>query len=188
MIWLVFGLLLFHGLHSLRMFAPAWRDAKYAEFGEAKWKGIYSLFSLIALVLVIWGYSQARFNTSILYDPPAWGVHPAIALMLAAFVLMTFNMRSSRFRSVTHHPFLTAIILWSIAHLLVNGDTASVLLFGSFLVWAIANYHFVRKRGDGLPPVQPLVQDMAAIVFGIVLWAVFLWKAHEWLFGVSPIA
>ncbi|MGB7286346.1 MAG: NnrU family protein [Salaquimonas sp.] len=188
MLWLVAGLIMFHGLHSVRMIAPDWREAQIASMGEGKWKGLYSLLSIVALVLLIYGYSVARQSFTLVYFPPTWGLHPALVLMLLAFVLMTFNMRSSRFRRIVHHPFLAAIVLWSVAHLLVNGDLASVLLFGSFLVWAICNWYVATNRKDPLPPVAPLFHDVAAIIFGIALWVLFIWGAHEWLFGVSPIA
>jgi len=188
MVWLILGLILFHGIHSLRMIAPDWRNAQYEAMGENKWKSVYSLVSIIALVILVYGYSQARLEAGFIYIPPQWGALVAIVLMAFAFILMTFNVRSSRFRKITKHPFLMAIILWSIAHLLANGDTASVLLFGTFLVWAIANYLFVSRRGDPLPPVAPLWQDLAAIIFGLILWVVFITFGHEWLFGVAPIA
>ena len=187
MIWLIAGLLIFHGIHSLRMIAPGWRDAQVASMGEGKWKGLYSLVSLFALVLMIWGYSEARPYSDIVYVPPDWGRHLAWLIMLPAFILMTFNMRSSRLRALTHHPFLTAVILWSIAHLLANGDMASVLLFGSFLIWAVFTYRNAVLRNSDLPPVAPLAQDIGAIVAGILLWAVFMFWAHNWLFGVSPV-
>lgn len=187
MTWLIIGLILFHGLHSLRMIVPKWRDAKYAEMGESKWKGLYSLASLIALVMLIYGYSVARPDADIVYVRPDWGPTLAALLMLPAFILMTFNMRSSRLKFITHHPFLLAIILWSLAHLFANGDTASVLLFGSFIIWASFNFASVRKRTVALPPVKPILQDGLAIFGGIVLWAVFLFGLHEWLFGVAPI-
>ncbi len=187
MIWLIIGLVAFHGIHSLRMIAPGWRDARVAAMGEGPWKGAYSVVSLLSLLMIAWGYGQARPEADILYVTPSWGRHLAWMLMLPAFVLMTFNLRSSRFAGFTRHPFLTAIILWSIAHLLANGDWASVLLFGSFLVWAIIAYHNNVRRGGSLPTVAPLAQDMAAIVTGIVLWIVFFLWVHEFLFGVSPV-
>lgn len=188
MIFLVLGLLIFLGIHSTRIFALAWREEKISTMGENKWKSIYSIVSAISLVLIVYGYSQAWQTANVIYVPFEWGRSAAIVLMLIAFCLMPFNMRSSRLKKITHHPFLAAITLWCIAHLLANGDSASVVLFGFFLVWALFCWHAASKRKGELPPVAPLVQDLAAVGFGVVIWALFLFIAHEYLFGVAPIS
>ena len=188
MIWLLIGLFVFLGIHSVRMIAPDWREAKISTIGLGKWMCVYSLVSTASIVLIIWGYGKAWENNSVLYAPPDWGRHSAWMLMAMAFVLMTFNMRSSRLAPLIKHPFLLSVILWSVAHLLANGDVASVVLFGSFLVWALINRISVSKRGGTLPPVAPLFHDIAAVAVGLIIWALFIWKVHEWLFGVSPIA
>lgn len=189
MLWLVAGLILFHTLHSVRMVAPAWRDGKMASMGEGKWKGAYSLVSIIALVILIWGYSLARQDFNFVYAPPSWGLHLALLLMAASFVsLMIFNLPAGVLKPKLKHPMLLSIMLWSIAHLLVNGDMASFLLFGSFLGWAIINRVAVARRSDPLPAAGPIRNDIIAIVTGLGLWVLFIWVAHEWLFGVAPIA
>lgn len=184
---LIIGLIGFHGLHSLRMAAPNLRQKMVLKLGEGPWKGLYSLATLVFLALIIIGYGQAWPDAGQLWNVPSWGSHVAILLMLFAFILMPFNMRSSRFRFITHHPFLLSVILWSVAHLFANADSASVLLFGSFLVWAVINYISVRKRNNPLPPVAPLIADVIAIIAGIGLWVLFIVFAHAFLFGVSPI-
>ena len=183
---LILGLILFHGLHSIRMLAPEWRQARIDAMGEGPWKGIYSLATLLALVVIVFGYRSA--DPASLWAPPVWGRHLAILLILIAFVLMPFNLRSSRLAPITHHPFLLAMILWSGGHLLANGEARAVLLFGSFFVWAIWNLTQVRKRADPLPPRAPLWQDALAMMIGVAIWLLFLLIAHQWLFGVSPLA
>jgi len=188
MMLLVFGLIVFHALHSIRMVAPKWRAQRVKNMGENMWKGMYSLVTLAALVLIVFGYQQAKIDAVQIWSPPVWGRHLAIVLMLISFLLIPFNMRSSRLKSITHHPFLMAILLWSTAHLLANGDGPSVILFGSFFVWALWNWLNVRKRNGPLPQVPPLKQDLFATAIGIGMWLFFLVFAHKWLFGVSPIS
>lgn len=187
MIILVLGLFLFLGIHSVRMVAPQWRDKMLAERGEKFWKAIYSIVSIVGFVLIFWGYGLARSETYFIYQLPNWSKHITILLMFIAFTLLPFNMRSGRLAPMIKHPFLLAVILWSVGHLISNGDIASIVLFGSFLIWALTNRLSVGKRGGGPMPTAPLIQDVAAVLIGWVLWALFLFKFHAWLFGVSPI-
>lgn len=184
---LIIGLLGFHGLHSIRMVAPGFRQNMITKLGEGAWKGGYSLATLLFLVLIVMSFRNAQAQSDILWQLPTWGRHVAFLFMLGAFILIPFNMRSSRFRFITHHPFLLAIVLWSSAHLLVRSDTASVLLFGSFLVWALINWVSNKRRGGDMPPLAPLYIDLIAIAGGVIAWFLFFMFGHEFLFGVSPI-
>lgn len=190
MVLLVLGLAAFLGIHSVRMLAPAWREAQIARLGDGSWKGIYSLVSLVGLVLLIWGYARAQPLAPVLYVTPFWMAHLTTALMALSFVaLMVFNLRPGRLKPMLKHPMLVAVKIWAFAHLLVNGDLASVVLFGGFLAWAVWNRIDVGRRAA--PPVVsgPVLNDVIAIVSGLVLWALFIWKAHEWVAGVPvPIA
>ena len=189
MIWLVLALLVFHGLHSIRMVAPNWRQSQIAQLGEGKWKGLFSLALLVALIFLIWAYGQARTDYVEIYNPPLWGRHFALMLMALSFIaLMVFNLKPGHLKPMLKHPFLVSIKLWALAHLFANGDLASVLLFGSFLVWAVWNRIAVKRRMSPLPAKGPVINDIFAVVSGLVLWVVFIWFAHEWLFGVAPLA
>ncbi|WP_075995721.1 NnrU family protein [Salaquimonas pukyongi] len=188
MLWLIAGLAVFLGIHSLRMLAPGWRDARIQAMGEGPWKGVYSLVSIAGLILLVWGYTQARPEADILFVPPVWTRHLAWLLMALSFVaLMVANLRAGRLKPLLKHPMLLAVKLWAFAHLLANGDSASALLFGAFLVWAVINRIAVKRRDTPLPPPGPVVNDIAAVASGLVLWALFIFWAHEWLFGVSPV-
>jgi len=160
---LIVGLVLFHGLHSIRMIAPEWRIQRIENLGENLWKGLYSIATLVFLVLIVVGFGWARPDAVSLWTVPEWGKPVAIVLVLLSFILVPFNLRSSRLSALTHHPFLAAIVLWSLAHLLTNSDIASVLLFGSFLLWSLANWATVRKRNDSLPGVADLRKDLTAM-------------------------
>lgn len=185
---LILGLVVFFAIHSTRMVAGGFRDRQYAA-SEGRWKGIYSLIALAGLALIIWGWIVFRADAPQLYVPPAWGRHLAMALVLLAFiVLATANMPAGRIRHWVKHPMLLGIVLWSAGHLLANGDLASVLVFGSFLVYAIVNRIAVIPRGDPAPAVLKPRSDLIAVVSGTLLYVVFVLWLHGWLFGVSPIA
>jgi uncharacterized membrane protein len=183
---LIIGIMLFLGTHSIRIFAPQWRDARVARMGEGAWKGLYSLVSLAGFVLIVWGYSLARPVAPDLYFPPAGMSHLVILLMAIAFVsLAVSQFPAGRLKPILKHPLLLAVKVWAFAHLLVNGDLASLLLFGSLLAWAVIDRISLKRRNAPIARPGPLVWDAAAVVTGLALWALFVWKAHEWLFGVA---
>jgi uncharacterized membrane protein len=187
---LIAGLLLFLGVHSVRIFADDWRTAQVARMGLNRWKLVYTVASLAGFALVVWGYGQARMAPVVVWDPPLWTRHAASLLVLPAFVLIVAgNMRGTRMKSVLHHPMVLGTKVWAFAHLLANGTLADVVLFGSFLVWAIADYASARRRDRVAGTVYApgsLARDAIAIVIGVVAWVVFGFWLHGWLFGVRP--
>ena len=189
MLVLILGLVLFLGIHSVRIFAADVRKAQIAKGGEQRWKGIYSLVSLAGLVVLIWGYSLARPDAAILYEPPVWMKHINALLMLVALIaLMASQFPAGKIKAALKHPMLVAVKLWAVGHLLSNGDLASILLFGSFLAWAVLDRISVKRRGDmGTTIAGPLSNDIAPVVIGLVLYGLLVWKGHAWLFGVSPL-
>lgn len=185
---LILGLILFLGIHSVRIVAPAWRDAQYARMGEGKWKGLYSVAALVGLLVLIWGYSLARPDAPVLYEPPVWMKHVNALVMLAAFIVMATNQRpAGAIKRAVRHPMLVSTKLWAFGHLLANGDLASVLLFGSFLAWAVADRISLKRRAPVAETPGTWRDDAFALVVGGVLYVVFLFWAHDWLFGVAPL-
>ena len=188
MLWLVLGLILFLGIHSTRIVAPGWREGFIARRGDGPWRGLYSLVSAIGLVLVVWGYGVARQDPVILYDPPVWTRHLALLLMLFSFVaLAVYAFPAGRLKPMLKHPMLLSVKIWALAHLLANGDLASVILFGAFLLWAAADRVSVGRRGAGVPKAGPVGRDVAAVATGVILYLLFVWKLHAWLIGVAPL-
>lgn len=187
---LIVGLVLFLGIHSVSVFAPAWRDQQLAQRGEKGWKGLYSVVSLIGFVLLIYGYGAARQAPVVLYAPPSGMRHLALVLMLPVFPLLFAAYLPGRIKSAAKHPMLVATKLWAVAHLLANGNLADVLLFGGFLAWAVADRISLKRRTVRAVPGAPAgpANDLIAVIGGLVLYAVFLLWAHRWLIGVSPIA
>ena len=188
MAWLLIGLVLFLGLHSVSIVARPWRNAQIAQRGEGAWKGLYTVVSLIGFVLIVYGYGVARQSPVVLYTPPSWTRHLALLLMLPVFPLLFASSLPGRIKTAAKHPMLLATKLWALAHLLANGNLADALLFGGFLVWAVADRISVKRRpvpAVAVGPVRPM-NDVIALVGGLLVYAVFVIWAHAWLIGVSP--
>jgi uncharacterized membrane protein len=189
MTYLILGLAVFFAIHLVTMLAPQWREAKIASLGENKWKGIYTVASLIGFVLIIWGYGLARPDAAELFTPPDWAPHLVMVLMAIAFVLMMAgNLPTGRIKQAVKHPFILSIKVWAFSHLLANGDLASAILFGSFLIYAIWNRINLKRRGAPDPVAVSSTSDIIAVVSGLAIWAVVLFWLHEWAIGVIPIA
>ena len=186
---LFLGLVIFLGAHSVGMVAPAWRERTVTRLSETPWKGLLSVVSLAGLLLIIWGYGLARQEPVPLWVPPAWLRHLALLVMLPAFPLLLAAYLPGRIQTAVRHPMLAAVKLWGVAHLLANANLADVILFGSFLVWAVADR--ISLRGRTPPPVHGAppgkANDAIAVVGGLILYGAFIGVLHLWLFGVSPL-
>lgn len=186
--YLILGLLLFLGVHSLRIFAGDWRDAQVARMGLLGWKGVYSLFSAIGLGLIIWGYGLARGDPVVLWNPPVWTRHLAALLTVPAFILLVAAyLPGSHIKAKIGHPMVAGVKLWALAHLLANGNLADVVLFGAFLVWAVASFASSRRHdriaGRSYPACS-WTRDAAVAAIGLLAWVLFALWGHPWLIGV----
>jgi uncharacterized membrane protein len=188
---LVLGLVIFLGLHSIRIVSESGRQRAIARFGEGPWKGLYSALSAIGLVLIVWGFAQARYDAPQVWTPSPGARHITMLLMLIALILLgSYLFKRSYPAVLTHHPMVWAVLLWSLGHLIANGSAADVVLFGAFLVWSIADLAsaYARdRRNDVIYPIPELGATGGAIVVGLVLDAALLGGLHLWLFGVSPL-
>jgi uncharacterized membrane protein len=193
MVLLVISIILFLGVHLIRALAPGFRLSMIERLGRPAWIVIQSIASTVTLILLIYAFSIARYETTVLYSPPAWASHITITLMLIACICLVAGFLPAGYIATkTRHPMVLAIKIWALAHLLANGDSAGVLLFASFLVWGVILRISLKRRARAGEIVQkPFVSakyDAAAVVLGIVLWGAIIWKLHEWLIGVSPLA
>lgn len=187
---LILGLLLFLGVHSVRIFAEGWRGGVRARLGEGAYKGLYALAAVAGLVLVVWGYAVARQQPVVLWLPPAWTRHLAALLMVPAFILLVAAyVPGNSIKAKVHHPMVLSVKLWALAHLLSNGMLADVLLFGAFLVWAVLSYRAARQRdraGQVSYPVGRTGPTLLTIGAGLAAFAGFAFWAHAVLIGVRP--
>jgi len=188
MLALLAGLVLFFGVHSVSIAAPQWRDAMVAKLGESPWKGLYSLVSLGGFALMVHGYALTRLEPIALYWPPPWTRHLVALLMLPVFPLVLSAYLPGRIKTAAKHPMLAATKLWALAHLLANGMLGDVLLFGSFLLWAVLDRISLKRRPARATPSAPSSKwnDVLAVVLGLALYAAFVMSLHARWIGISP--
>jgi len=176
---LVLGVALWSAAHLFKRFAPGMR----AGMGEAG-KGVVAVLVVAAVVMMVLGYRGAEFRN--LYFPPAWTVHLNNTLMLIAVGLFGAAHSKSRLRAKLRHPMLTGMLSWAIAHLLVNGDLASLLLFGGLGIWAVAEMLIINAREQGYAPWQggSVAGDIKLAVITLVVFGAIA-GIHGWI-GPSP--
>jgi len=184
---LVLGLVIFLGVHSTRVFADGWRSAQVARLGEKGWKGLYTLASLVGLVMLVWGYGVARQTPVPLWTPVVGLRHLASLLTLLAFVLIAavYVPRNS-LKARIGHPMVVGVKVWALSHLLANHTLADLLLFGGFLVWAVLCFRAARQRDRAAGTTYPagtLQGNLLTVVTGVVGWLVFAMWLHGPLIG-----
>ena len=189
MLMFIAGIIIFLGAHTVTTLRPARADL-IEKLGPNGYKGAYSIASLVGFVLIVWGFSRYRAEGLIpVWSPPLWTSHLTILLMWFAFIaLACMNKAPGRIRGWLRHPMLVAIKIWALAHLLANGDAGGMLLFGSFLAWAVYDRISVKRRGDlGASRVPAFTRaDAIAIGAGTVAYVAMIFL-HPILIGVPVI-
>jgi len=193
MILLVIGLVVFLSIHLVPTNVEL-RNGLIARFGENGYKAFFAVVALIGFVLIVLGFHKLQLHPGKnpqLWYPPLWCQHLAAALMLPAMIALVATYVPSRIHTLLRHPMLVAIKLWALAHLLANGDLGSLLLFGSFLAYAVYDRISVKKRA-ALGPLGtrtgPPINDAIVVVGGVALYLVFVYWAHEFLIGVPLLS
>ena len=188
---LVLGLLIFLGVHSVRICADGWRGRQLARLGEMRWKVLYSLASIAGFVLLCWGYGQTRAAPMAVWNPPLWTYHVSALLTALAFILVAASyVPGTRIKAAVGHPMVAGVKVWAFAHLLSNGRAGDVVLFGALMVWAALDFRAARRRDRAAGTryaVGPYSRDAIAIAGGLAAWAGFAFFLHEWLIGVRPL-
>ncbi|MHC2335095.1 NnrU family protein [Bradyrhizobium sp. USDA 4454] len=184
---MILGLVLFLGIHVLTSLRDL-RAGIVTAMGEGAYKGVYSLVSFAGLALIIWGFGHYRATGWIdVWTPPTAFKHIAVALMLPAVILVVAAYIRGRIYTTLKHPMLAGVKLWAFAHLLANGDLGSIILFGSFLGWAVYDRISLKRRADaGAPPI-PVggpTNDLIAIAVGVIVYLALAFAFHAVVIGV----
>jgi uncharacterized membrane protein len=185
MLTLILGLILFLGSHTFTRLRTV-RDGLETKLGAMPYKGVYSLIALVGFALIIIGYGQYRAAGYIeVWTPPPALKHLSYLLMMPVFVLLIAAYAPGKIKAAVVHPMLAAVKLWALAHVLVNGDLGSMLLFGGFLAWGL----FARVRLGKAQRVKApwSIGDTAAVIGGLIGWVVMLIWLHPLLIGVAAV-
>nr|WP_249159252.1 NnrU family protein [Bradyrhizobium tropiciagri] len=187
MLVLILGLVLFLGVHVVTSLRDL-RAGLVKSMGEGPYKIVYSLASFAGLALIIWGYGHYRATGWIdVWTPPTAFKHITVALMLPAVILVVASYIRGRIYTTLKHPMLAGVKLWAAAHLLANGDLGSIILFGSFLGWAVYDRISLKRRADsGAPPI-PVggpTNDLIAIAVGVIAYLALAFAFHPVVIGV----
>lgn len=183
---LIIGLVVFLGSHLFITRRDA-RAAAVAQLGLTGYRALFSVVSIIGLALIVWGYGEYRAHEWIaIWTPPAFMRHITELLMLLASICIVATYIPSHIKTRLKHPMLTAVKTWALAHLLVNGDLGSMLLFGSFLAWGVFARIAAKRRGDNGPGIAPKSwrNDVTVVVFGVALFVALGLYFHPYVIGV----
>jgi uncharacterized membrane protein len=185
---MILGLVLFLGVHTLTT-RRALRARLIAAWGEAAYKIGYALLALSGLALMVWGFADYRATGWIdVWHPPKVFKHITVALMLPAVILVVASYLRGRIYTTLKHPMLAGVKLWAAAHLLANGDLGSIILFGSFLAWAVFDRISLKGRADpGAPPIPVggIGNDLIAVAVGVVAYLALAFVFHPVVIGVA---
>ena len=205
---LILGLILFLGAHSVRIWADGWRNQTIEAYGEKTFKGVYALVSILGFYLLVVGYGEARLQTVALWNPPIFTKHISLLLMLfSSILLMATYIPRNHFKMRLGHPMVLSVKVWALSHLLANGNLADLVLFGSFLIWAVLNFRSARARDRALllnlndaedPAAEPLTESestnqpkllstIITLVGGMAIWVLITFVLHAKIVGVSPM-
>jgi uncharacterized membrane protein len=187
---MILGLVLFLGVHVLTT-QRGLRARLIAAWGEGGYKSGYSVVSLLGLALIVWGFADYRATGWIdVWYPPTALKHITVALMLPAVILVAASYIRGRIYLTLKHPMLAGVKLWAAAHLLANGDLGSIILFGSFLAWAVFDRISLKGRADaGAPPIPVggIGNDLIAVAVGVVAYLALAFVFHPVVIGVPVV-
>lgn len=181
---LVLGAVLWCAVHLMPAVARPLRQKLVAALGEQPYRGVFALCIVAGIVLIVVGWRSTP--AAAVYGPPGWGHYAAVPLMLLAFFLFAASGQKTNVERFVRHPQLTSIVVWAVAHLLANGDSRSLVLFGTLGVWALLEIVLISRREGAWqrPAPAPLAAELKPLVIAVVVFLVFF-ALHPYLFGVS---
>lgn len=183
---LILGVVLWAVVHLMSSTVPAFRAQMIEKMGEMPYKGVFALMIILSLVLIVFGWRST--DPHALYSPPAWAGGVTMLLMINALVLLVVAQHPSRIKRLIRHPQLTGVAVWSIAHLISNGETRSLILFGGLGLWALWEMRIISMReGAWVKSEAPsLAIECRGLAIGVVLFVIVV-ILHPYFAGVSPI-
>ena len=197
---MILGLILFLGGHSVRIFAENGRTRLINRIGQNAYKGIYALVAILGIILIVKGHDNALEASTWGWAPPVFTKHIALLLMLFAVILLVSTyIPNNHIKAKLKHPMVLSVKVWALAHLISNGEAANVILFGCFLIWAVLDFRFARKRdrqvaqndanfsADQATPKKSIASTVSCILLGAIIWVAMLAYLHNLFFGVYPI-
>ena len=197
---MILGLILFLGTHSLRIFAEDFRTSAIERMGPNAFKGVYSLISLAGIILMAKGHDNALVSSTWGWTPATFTRHLAVLLMLFAIIMLVSTyIPNNHIKSKLKHPMILSVKVWALAHLISNGEGANVILFGSFLAWAVIDFRFARQRDRQIThdiagelsisssATNSTASTIICVLLGAVIWIALVAYLHNLLFGVYPI-
>jgi uncharacterized membrane protein len=185
---MILGLVVFLGSHVFVSMRPQ-RAAVVARLGELAYKGLFSLVSVVGIILIGWGFARYRSMGYIdIWQPPAWTRHVTLLLVWPAIICVVAAYIPGDIKRILKHPMLVGVKLWAVAHLISNGDLGSIILFGSILAWAVYDRITLKRRSDpGAPPIPVggRRNDFFAVALGTILYFVLGFWFHPWVIGIA---
>ena len=184
---LILGLAVFIGVHLVTTRREQ-RAALIARLGEGPYKALYSVLSIVGVVLIGWGFARYRAQGYIpVWEPPLWTRHVTVALVWPAIICVVAAYIPGGIKRALKHPMLVGVKLWAVAHLISNGDLGSIILFGGILAWAVVDRISLKRRSDPGGPVIPVGgrrNDIIAVVVGTVVYLALGFLFHPYVIGV----
>lgn len=186
MIWLVLGVLIWSLVHFIPVLARPFREDLIAKLGAGSYRATFSIIIFLSVALIVYGWRSTP--EEFVYQLPLWSKGVGIVFMLASFILLGVSHGKSVLKRVIRHPMLTGLLLWSISHLITNGTTRAIVLFGALGVWAVIQMLLTNSRdGQYIRPDAPALSvELKGLVISLVIFAVVL-LLHPYFTGVSVI-
>jgi uncharacterized membrane protein len=187
----ILGLVIFLGAHVFVTMRDR-RAALVAKIGSLPYRGLFSLVSIVGILLIAYGFASYRAAGFItVWNPPAWTRHIVVVLMWPASIMVTAAYIRGNIARVLKHPMLVGIKTWAFAHLCANGDLGGMILFGSVLAWAVYDRITLKRRSDpGAPPIPDggSKNDIIAVVVGTIIYLALGFVFHPVVIGVPAFA
>lgn len=182
---LILGLLVFFAAHGFVTMRQA-RAGAIAKLGQYGYRALFSIVALAGLALIVWGYATYHGQAPQILSPPAFMRHITIGLMLFAVIFFTAAFIPSHIKTKLKHPMLAGLKTWAFAHLLVNGDFASILTFGAFLAWGVYARIAAKRRGELGATTAPAgwMNDILVVIIGILIYLALGFVFHPKVIGV----